>query len=42
MSRQGNFMIYCAEQYKASKKLKGKQIKQMERTLMKKKFSLFK
>ena len=29
MSRQGNFMIYCAEQYKASKKLKGKQVSEL-------------
>ena len=29
MSRQGNFMIYCAEQYKASKKLKGKHVSEL-------------
>ena len=26
MSRQGNFMIYCTEQYKSAKKLTGKQV----------------
>ena len=26
MSRQGEFMIYCIEQYKSSKKLTGKQV----------------
>ncbi len=26
MSRQGDFMIYCAEQYKSAKKLTGKQV----------------
>ncbi len=26
MSKQGEFMIYCIEQYKAAKKLTGKQV----------------
>ena len=26
MSRQGDFLIYCTEQYKAAKKLTGKQV----------------
>ena len=26
MSRQGDFMVYCTEQYKAAKKLTGKQV----------------
>lgn len=26
MSRQGDFMIYCTEQYKSAKKLTGKQV----------------
>ena len=26
MSKQGNFMIYCTEQYKSAKKLTGKQV----------------
>lgn len=26
MSRQGDFMIYCTEQYKSEKKLTGKQV----------------
>ena len=26
MSRQGDFMIFCTEQYKAAKKLNGKQV----------------
>lgn len=29
MSRQGNFMIYCTEQYKAAKKLTGKQVSEL-------------
>lgn len=26
MSRQGDFLIYCVEQYKSAKKLNGKQV----------------
>lgn len=26
MSRQGDFMVYCTEQYKSAKKLTGKQV----------------
>ena len=26
MSRQGDFMVYCTEQYKSAKKLSGKQV----------------
>jgi len=29
MSRQGHFMIYCAEQYKTAKKLNGKQVAEL-------------
>ena len=29
MSSQGNFMIYCAEQYKSAKNLTGKQVSQL-------------
>ena len=29
MSNQGNFMIYCTEQYKSAKKLTGKQVSQL-------------
>ena len=29
MSRQGSFMIYCAEQYKSAKKLNGKQVSEL-------------
>ena len=29
MSQQGNFMIYCAEQYKTSKNLTGRQLSEL-------------
>ena len=29
MSRQGDFLIFCAEQYKAAKKLNGKQLAEL-------------
>ena len=29
MSKQGNFMIYCTEQYKAAKKLNGRQVSEL-------------
>lgn len=29
MSRQGDFMIYCTEQYKAAKKLTGRQVAEL-------------
>lgn len=29
MSREGNFMIYCVEQYKSAKKLNGKQVSEL-------------
>ena len=29
MSKQGNFMIYCTEQYKLAKKLTGKQVAEL-------------
>ena len=29
MSRQGDFMVYCIEQYKAKKKLSGKQVSEL-------------
>ena len=29
MSRQGDFMIYCIEQYKSAKKLNGKQVAEL-------------
>ncbi len=29
MSRQGDFMVYCTEQYKAKKKLSGKQVSEL-------------
>lgn len=29
MSRQGNFMVYCTEQYKSAKKLSGKQVSEL-------------
>lgn len=29
MSKQGNFMIYCTEQYKLTKKLTGKQVAEL-------------
>lgn len=29
MSRQGDFMIYCVEQYKSAKKLTGKQVSEL-------------
>jgi hypothetical protein len=29
MSKQGDFMIYCTEQYKSAKKLSGKQVSQL-------------
>jgi len=29
MSRQGDFLIYCIEQYKSAKKLNGKQISEL-------------
>ncbi len=29
MSRQGDFMVYCTEQYKAAKKLTGKQVAEL-------------
>lgn len=29
MSRQGDFMIYCTEQYKSAKKLTGKQVSEL-------------
>ena len=29
MSRQGDFMIYCTEQYKSAKKLNGKQVAEL-------------
>lgn len=29
MSRQGDFMIYCIEQYKSAKKLTGKQVSEL-------------
>lgn len=29
MSRQGDFMIYCTEQYKSAKKLTGKQASEL-------------
>lgn len=29
MSRQGDFMIYCTEEYKSAKKLTGKQVSEL-------------
>ena len=29
MSRQGDFMVYCVEQYKSAKKLTGKQVSEL-------------
>ena len=29
MSRQGDFMIFCTEQYKSAKKLNGKQVAEL-------------
>lgn len=29
MSRQGDFLIYCTEQYKSAKKLSGKQVSEL-------------
>ena len=29
MSRQGDFMVYCIEQYKSAKKLSGKQVSEL-------------
>lgn len=29
MSKQGNFLIYCVEQYKAAKQLNGKQVSEL-------------
>ncbi len=29
MSRQGDFMVYCTEQYKSAKKLTGKQVSEL-------------
>lgn len=29
MSRQGDFMIFCTEQYKSAKKLTGKQVSEL-------------
>lgn len=29
MSKQGDFMVYCTEQYKAAKKLNGKQVAEL-------------
>ncbi len=29
MSREGNFLIYCVEQYKNAKKLTGKQVSEL-------------
>ena len=29
MSRQGDFMVYCTEQYKAAKKLTGRQVAEL-------------
>lgn len=29
MSRQGDFMVYCTEQYKSAKKLNGKQVSEL-------------
>ena len=29
MSKQGNFMIYCTEQYKLAKKLTGRQVAEL-------------
>ncbi|MEE1282531.1 MAG: DUF3791 domain-containing protein [Acutalibacteraceae bacterium] len=29
MSRQGDFLIYCVEQYKSAKKLTGKQVSEL-------------
>lgn len=29
MSAQGNFLIYCVEQYKSAKKLSGKQVSEL-------------
>lgn len=29
MSREGNFLIYCLEQYKAAKELNGKQVSEL-------------
>ncbi len=29
MSRQGDFLIYCTEQYKSAKKLTGKQVAEL-------------
>ena len=29
MSKQGDFMIYCTEQYKSAKKLNGKQVAEL-------------
>ena len=29
MSRQGDFMIYCTEQYKTAKNLTGKQVSEL-------------
>lgn len=29
MSRQGDFLIYCTEQYKSAKKLNGKQVSEL-------------
>ncbi len=29
MSRQGDFLVYCTEQYKSAKKLSGKQVSEL-------------
>ncbi len=29
MSRQGDFMVYCTEQYKSAKKVSGKQVSEL-------------
>ena len=29
MSKEGDFMVYCAEQYKSAKKLTGKQLSEL-------------
>ena len=29
MSKEGNFLIYCIEQYKSAKKLNGKQVSEL-------------
>ena len=29
MSRQGDFLVYCTEQYKSTKKLNGKQVSEL-------------